>query len=160
MEIYERIRALRKKLKLNQGEFARSLGFTQSTIAMMEVGKREIGDRHIKTICSIYNVNENWLIDGIEPMFIEKKTDYINLLVERYNGSDILKNIISSFLKLNEAERLAVLKFIDGLEPETEERFRVASSTDHHPSKVVEIHKEMRETIDNAPSESSESNDI
>ena len=132
MEIYERITILRKKLKLNQGEFASSLGFAQSTIGMMEVGKREVSDRHIKTICSIYGVNEDWLINGKEPMFLEQSTDYIEKLAEKYNGDDLFKNIISAFLKLNDNEKAAVLKFIDSLEPDSDAKavLFAASSAD------------------------------
>ena len=56
--MYNRIKKIRQSLKLNQAEFSKLLGMGQSTLGMLEVGKREILDRHIKTICSIFNVNE------------------------------------------------------------------------------------------------------
>lgn len=60
----ERLVKIRKDLGMNQKEFAESLAIGQSTLAMIEVGKRALNDRHIKLICSIYNVNEKWLRTG------------------------------------------------------------------------------------------------
>ena len=49
----DRVKQVRKYRNMNQKEFSAALGIAQSTIGMMEVGKREILDRHIKTICSV-----------------------------------------------------------------------------------------------------------
>lgn len=54
---------------MNQKEFAEHLGLGQSTLAMIEVGKRTFNDRHIKIICSTFNVNEDWLRTGEGEMF-------------------------------------------------------------------------------------------
>lgn len=67
--MYHRLRRLRKTLGLNQHDFAKQLGLSQSTLAMMEVGKRNVGERHIKVICSHFKVNERWLRDGEGGMF-------------------------------------------------------------------------------------------
>ena len=121
MEMYERICLVRKTLKMNQGAFASAIGFAQSTIAMIEVGKREISDRHIKAICSQFQINEDWLRTGEGSMFVQTKDDYINQLAQRYKGSDLLKKVIEAFISLNDEERKAVLKFIDNLDPEPTE---------------------------------------
>ncbi len=121
MEMYERICLIRKSLKMNQNTFAEALGFAQSTIAMIEVGKREISERHIKAICSQFQINEEWLRTGKGSMHVETKNDYINQLVSRYNGSDLLRKVIEAFISLNDEERKAVLKFIDNLDPEPTE---------------------------------------
>lgn len=65
----ERLKELRNYLGMNQKDFAKSLSLGQSTWAMIEVGKRELNDRHIKLICSIYDVNESWLRTGEGEMF-------------------------------------------------------------------------------------------
>lgn len=65
----DRLVEIRKKLGMNQKEFAESLAIGQSTLAMLEVGKRSLNDRHIKLICSIYNVNEKWLRTGEGEMY-------------------------------------------------------------------------------------------
>lgn len=65
-----RIKEIRKALKLNQTEFAKCLGITQTAYSMIENGSRPLLERHIKVICSEFNINENWLKHGLGDMFL------------------------------------------------------------------------------------------
>lgn len=65
----ERLRQLRKALKINQTNFAKQLGITQTAYSMIENGNNPLSDRHIKVICSSFNVNERWLRTGTGDMF-------------------------------------------------------------------------------------------
>ncbi|MCI8806481.1 MAG: helix-turn-helix transcriptional regulator [Clostridiales bacterium] len=65
----DRLKQLRKTLKINQTNFANQLGITQTAYSMIENGINPLSDRHIKVICSVYNVNENWLRFGKGEMF-------------------------------------------------------------------------------------------
>ena len=67
--LIERLRELRKTLKLNQTNFAKQLGMTQTAYSMIENGNNPLSDRHIKVICSSFNVNENWLRTGEGDLF-------------------------------------------------------------------------------------------
>lgn len=67
--MYNRIKEIRKALSLNQNEFAEKIGLSQSTLAMIEVGKRTFSDKHIKLICTTFGINENWLRTGEGNMF-------------------------------------------------------------------------------------------
>lgn len=67
--MYHRIKEIRKALNISQTEFAKKIGLSQATLAMIEVGKRTFNDKHIKLICSTFNVNENWLRTGEGEMF-------------------------------------------------------------------------------------------
>jgi len=84
----ERIRAIRKALKLNQGEFAERMGMRSTTLSMIEVGENPLTEKNIRLICMTFNVNENWLRTGKGEMFTaspyEKEffTIYNNLLPE------------------------------------------------------------------------------
>ena len=68
-KMIERLRQLRKALKINQTNFAKQLGLTQTAYSMIENGNNPLSDRHIKVICSAFNVNENWLRSGDGDMF-------------------------------------------------------------------------------------------
>ena len=59
-----RLKQLRKRLKINQTNFAKQLGITQTAYSMIENGINPLSDRHIKVICSVYHVNEDWLRTG------------------------------------------------------------------------------------------------
>lgn len=64
-----RLKQLRKTLKINQTNFAKQLGITQTAYSMIENGINPLSDRHIKVICSVYHVNEDWLRTGTGEMF-------------------------------------------------------------------------------------------
>lgn len=64
-----RLKQLRKGLKINQTNFAKHLGITQTAYSMIENGNNPLSDRHIKVICSTFGINENWLRTGEGDMF-------------------------------------------------------------------------------------------
>lgn len=103
----KRLKKLRNSLGLNQKDFARSLSLGQSTWAMIEVGKRELNDRHVKLICNIYNVNESWLRTGEggdENMFKKDflEDEYMRYAAEIGNGtSDNIKAAIIKYGRLS-----------------------------------------------------------
>jgi transcriptional regulator with XRE-family HTH domain len=67
--IYERVKAIRKTLKLSQREFAKGVFVTQSYFADVELGKREMSERVIHLISMQYDVNKEWLKTGKGEMF-------------------------------------------------------------------------------------------
>jgi transcriptional regulator with XRE-family HTH domain len=67
--VHNRIRIIRKKLKLNQWDFARQIGLTQTSLSMIELGKSTLTEKNIKLICVTFNVNENWFRTGKGEMF-------------------------------------------------------------------------------------------
>lgn len=71
----ERIRELRKLLKLTQQAFADQIGFSQNYIWQLEKGERTPSDRTIADICRIFGVDEAWLRDGIGEPFREKSRE-------------------------------------------------------------------------------------
>lgn len=106
--MHERIKEIRESLGLNQLEFAKLIGMGQSTLGMMEVGKRNILDRHIKTICSICNVNEEWLRNGTGEMFIEQDSTIVAELASEYKLDPKGIKFIESFLKLTSEQQSAL----------------------------------------------------
>ena len=68
-----RIRQLRKSLGLNQTEFGQRIGLQQNAISLMEKAGRKVTEKNILTICTQYNVNEEWLRTGEGAMFEEDK---------------------------------------------------------------------------------------
>lgn len=79
--VYTRVKQIREKLKLNQAEFAKKIGLSQSTLAMIEVNKRTFSDKHIKLICSEFGVSENWLRTGEGDMFASSpyEKEFLNI---------------------------------------------------------------------------------
>ena len=69
MNILDRIRLVRKTLRLKQGEFARRLGLTQTALSMIELKKVALTEKNIKLICATFAVDEIWLRTGNGEMF-------------------------------------------------------------------------------------------
>lgn len=65
----ERLKLLRKSLGLTQTEFAKKLGMTMQGIQKWEYGTVEIKTSSIMLICSTFNVNPDWLLNGTGEMF-------------------------------------------------------------------------------------------
>lgn len=67
--MYHRLKILRKELGFNQAEFSKRLGLSQSTLAMLELGKRNFNEKHLKLVCSAFGVREPWMRAGEGDMF-------------------------------------------------------------------------------------------
>ena len=65
-----RLKEVRKAVGLNQTEFARHLGITQTAYSMIENGYRPLADKYIKVICSAFNVSEHWMRTGEGDIFL------------------------------------------------------------------------------------------
>ncbi len=84
----ERLKQLRKTLKLNQVNFAKQLGITQTSYSAIESGVNPLTNKYIKMICVIFDVSENWLRTGEGSMFgycpyIKKLKDIVENLNEQ-----------------------------------------------------------------------------
>lgn len=71
----ERIKILRKELRLTQQLFADRIGIARGNVAAYEVGKNAPSDAVISLICREFNVNETWLRTGEGEMFEELDPD-------------------------------------------------------------------------------------
>lgn len=101
MTINERIKLLRKEKGLNQNQFASLLGITQSGASYMEQPGNNISDSSIKSICTICNVNEEWLRNGIEPIHIEPDTFSLDEFVKQRGATDLELQIVKTYFDLD-----------------------------------------------------------
>lgn len=65
----ERIKELRRILKLNQADFGSRVGVKGNTIGNYELGLRNPSEAVIFSICREFNINETWLRTGEGEMF-------------------------------------------------------------------------------------------
>ena len=100
-----RIKELRTALKLTQSEFAKPLGLTQNTITKYETGLRHPNNIIINSICMAYNVNEEWLRNGIGEMFNkdDKELEYYLGQISA-DSDDFKRSLIKNICKLTPEE--------------------------------------------------------
>ena len=120
MEMHDRIRELRKKhLHLSQTEFGKRLGVSRSVINNIELNALARPDQKlslIKLMCKEFSVNEEWLLNGTEPMFITPDTFSLDQFVRDHGGTDLEIEIVKAYFELDKDVRLsAVNHFIDRL---------------------------------------------
>ena len=97
----ERLKKLRKALDLTQQEFADRIGIKRNSFANYETGRNTPIDAIIVSICREFNVNEDWLRDGVGDMFLptDRNTDIAKLTKQLLNEeSESFKNRFVSVL--------------------------------------------------------------
>lgn len=111
MTIAERISMLRKELNLNQEDFGKKINVTRSAISNYEKGLRNVMDRVISDICREFSVNEEWLRNGTEPMFIEPNTFSLDEFLKQKNATDIEIDIIKTYFNMPEDLRNGLIDY-------------------------------------------------
>lgn len=72
-KISDRIKHVRKLLKLNQKTFAAQMGYGQSIISEIEKGTKSPTERFLISLSDKYNIRKQWIITGEEPIFHPEK---------------------------------------------------------------------------------------
>jgi len=68
IEIGDRVRAVRKSLKLEQTELAKKMGLSQAIISQYESGKTEIPFSFLEYFKKKHRISSDWLIFGTGEM--------------------------------------------------------------------------------------------
>lgn len=104
MTLGERIRKVRRDLDLTQKDFGSRIGMKPNSISLIESG-RNTSDQTIFAICREFNVNEEWLRQGTEPMYVSvPQNERLKQDLEQFlNGEDDTfgKRLISLLLRLD-----------------------------------------------------------
>lgn len=117
-DIKERFKSIRKDTKLSQKEFGSLINLSQSQIASYESGHRIITQRTIDDVCRKFNVNKEWLLNGVGDPYIEENIDTLisDALAEiTLTNNDKLKETVIKLCELDEPYLDLVLNLINGL---------------------------------------------
>ena len=99
----ERIRELRKTLKMTMEQFGEKIGVTKSTISNIENGNRNATEHMVKSICREFNVDYIWLTTGEGEMFVDTDDDFIERIDRIMAGEDeARKNLFKFMLELSD----------------------------------------------------------
>ena len=132
-----RLKEIRKKNHLTQGEFGERIGVTQSAVTAWETGNRNPHDTAINTICREFNINEDWLRYGRGDMYNdinkEEQLAYYFGQIMKLNGMDpeegIAKRVMTGLSRLQPRHWQAILEFCNMIY-ESEKAVREANGTD------------------------------
>lgn len=118
MEVYERIKELRKKhLKMSQTAFGERLGVSRSVINNIELNVLAKPDQKLslyKLICSEFNISEDWLLNGTGEMYKSNEAEYSALIDRIMTGeNEFAKNIFKTFALFDESDWEALQAMIE-----------------------------------------------
>lgn len=86
MTVGERIAFFRKKIKVKQDEFAKSVGVSQSHISKIENNQDEPSDKLIQRILAVWGMDRNWLLydegDFLNEFELTPKTQCLSAINE------------------------------------------------------------------------------
>jgi transcriptional regulator with XRE-family HTH domain len=102
--INQRVKRLRKELKLTQSEFSKTIAISSGQLACIETEKRIVNERTIKLICDSFGVNSAWLKIGEGEKFIGDKDSKYARLITLYENlkpeyQDYILRSMNYFLK-------------------------------------------------------------
>lgn len=104
MEMHERIKNLRKNhLKLTQEAFGERLGVSRSVINNIErnvLARPEQKLSLIKLICKEFSVNEDWILNGNEPIYVETVTFSLDEFMKQRGATELELQIVKTYFDL------------------------------------------------------------
>ena len=111
----ERLKLLRKTLKLSQDAFAERIGMKGSSISSnIEKGNRNLTEQMTKAICREFNVDYIWLTTGDGEMFVDTDDDFIERIDRIMAGEDdARKNLFKALLEASDDDIAAFQRIID-----------------------------------------------
>lgn len=125
----ERIRELRKYLGLTLEKFGARLGVGNTAISKIEHGTTNVTEQMLLSICREFNVNEKWLRDGTGEMFIviPEEEEIIRFAQDLLDNPDdiacnLIKDIIVTYMKLDDTDRAVIQKVIKELSDKAAKR--------------------------------------
>jgi transcriptional regulator with XRE-family HTH domain len=108
----ERIKIIRKTLKMSQDVFAERIGMKGSSISLLESGSRNITEQVIRLICREFNVNYTWLVEGDGDMFLNIPDTLIDEIALEYKLDDEARIMVKEFLELSQENKKGVCTYI------------------------------------------------
>ena len=113
----ERVKKLRKELRLTMEKFGEQLGVKKNTVSQWESGTNSLSDQMLKAICNVNwdgrYVNEDWLRDGTGEMFKVDPGNELKALADKYQMSDTEYAFLKEFFRLSPTQREDFFKTLD-----------------------------------------------
>lgn len=111
----DRVKTVRQSLNLSQEAFGKALGVTKTAICGIEAGRRGLTEQMVKSICREFNVNYDWLKEGIGEIFAAVPETLVDELAQEFQLDDLDKRIILGYLRLSEADRGAIKRYVQNI---------------------------------------------
>lgn len=168
MEVYERIKDLRKNhLHLSQTAFGEKLGVSRSVINNIEsnaLARPEQKLSLIKLICKEFSVNEDWILNGTEPMIIEPDIFSLDDFVKQHNGTELEFEIMKTYFELEPDVRQKLIQHFSSVFIKTKDEPAKPSLTEIAEEEYIKSRsksaKKMEQSVLSTTDDTIKSNDV
>lgn len=106
----KRIYEVRQSASLSMRAFGEKIGISGQSVARLESGENNPSEQTIRAICSEFNVNRDWLVDGVGQM--EASRPFVPELMRILRQHPALKTVLESLVEEMDAEDWAALNTI------------------------------------------------
>ncbi len=106
----KRIRMLREDKGLTRAAFGEPLGVSSDVINNLERGRVDAKDSIIKLICAKYNVREEWLRTGKEPMYNVPETFSLDKYAKERGATELELKVAKAYFALDPEIRKMLLE--------------------------------------------------
>ena len=86
MTVSDRIRQVRKTLKMSQPDFAKAIYISKGYIAELECGHRKANDSILHLISLTFGISEKWLKTGEGEMFFKSPEEKFRRMTVLFNS--------------------------------------------------------------------------
>lgn len=111
----ERVKMIRKELKLTLEKFGERLGVGKTAISNIEIGNRNLTEQMALSICREFRVNYYWLVNGDGEMFTGVPDSILDELVEEYDLDQRDKKIIEKYLSMTKEQRKVIKDYLESI---------------------------------------------
>lgn len=110
MTINERIKDFRKNVvNMSQSELSIRLGMKQTSVSTFEKNGATVTEPTIKALCLAFNLNEDWLRYGAEPMYVQPAAFSLDDFVKTKGATALELEIVKAYFELDAGIRKAAI---------------------------------------------------
>ena len=106
-----RIKMVRKDAGETLTTFGEKIGISFSAVGKIEKGVNNPSEQTIKSICHLYNINENWLRTGEGDPFPETTDNIVQFAAAHPDMSDVDKALMEAYFDLSDEQKDGVLQY-------------------------------------------------
>lgn len=96
--INNRFKQLRQTLNYSQQEFAEKIGISRAHVSGIETEKDNPSTSLIKLVCMNFGVNEEWLREGTNQMFVIDKSFDMESVKSAISKYEVMKSILDQYI--------------------------------------------------------------
>lgn len=115
MNINQRIKELRKGLKLSQEEFGTMIGLKKSAASWIEQEGHTITDQNIRLICDTFHVREQWLRTGEGEKEAGSDDELWKKIREKFFLHGFSEEIARAWFELDDEKREDVARKVEAV---------------------------------------------